>query len=165
MEIAEPSANLKSIAGVYHVAFQLAIRGYHVAPTLGNATIVDILVGTTDGSAALSVQVKATWYALRTRGRGNNKRPYEYQWDVGEKLAKSNHPDLFFAFVDLKRMQNKPPDVFIVPSEVIYNDFKRWFKTGLKRWRWHPKIGEADKYKNAWKIIEDRMKDKSIQKE
>ena len=96
------SGILTGTAGVYFVASQLAARGFHAAPTFGNAPAVDILVSRADGSASLSIQVKTTGWALRTRGRGKNKQPHHYEWDIGEKSAKRNSPDLFFAFVDLK---------------------------------------------------------------
>ena len=50
-------------AGVYFVAAQLAAKGFHAAPIFGNAPSVDILVGMSDGAAALSLQVKTTMFA------------------------------------------------------------------------------------------------------
>jgi len=72
-------AMLTGTAGVYYVAYQLAARGFHAAATYGNAPSVDLLVGLLDGAASLSLQVKASDWALRTRGRGKNKRPHPYE--------------------------------------------------------------------------------------
>jgi len=119
------------------------------APTFGNALNVDILVGLPDGAATISIQVKTTWRALRTRGRGKNKQPHHYEWGVGERFARLNQPGLFFAFVDLKGAGTELPDVFIVPSEMIYNQFKRALETKkLARVRWHPRLEMVDEYKN-----------------
>ena len=96
--MAKRSGILNGTAGVYFVASQLAAKDFHAAPTFGNAPSVDILVGLPNGAATLSLQVKTSRWALRTRGRGNNKHPDHYEWDVGEKSVKLNQPDLFFCF-------------------------------------------------------------------
>jgi hypothetical protein len=154
------SGILVGTAGVYFVASQLALRGFHAAPTFGNAPNVDILVGLPDGAATVSIQVKTTWQALRTRGRGDNKQPHNYEWDVGHKSAKLNQSDLFFAFVDLKGGDTEMPDVFIVPSEVIYNTLSKYFDTGVSRWRWHPRVEIASPFKNNWNSLEKHLKSK-----
>ncbi len=124
------SGILVGTAGVYFVASRLAAKGFHAAPTFGNAPHVDILVGLPDGEATASIQVKTTWRALRTRGRGKDKQPHHYEWDVGERYAKLSRPGLFFAFVDLKGAGTKLPDVFIVPMKHIR--YTRLFPSFLK---------------------------------
>jgi hypothetical protein len=66
-------------------------------------------------------------------------------------------PNLFFAFVDLKTGSNKKPDVFIVPSKIVFEAFDNlYFKSGKRRrWRlrWHPGIKDIEKFKNNWKIL------------
>lgn len=157
--MAKRSGVLIGTAGVYHVAAQLAARDYHAAVTFGNAPSIDILVGLSDGGATLSLQVKTSRSALRTRGRGNSKQPYEYQWDVGEKSAKLNHPDLFFVFVDLKLGRGELPDFWVVPSQFVFSTFDNsYFKSGVKRrWRWHRKIEEIEQYKNNWDILRNHL--------
>lgn len=154
------SGILVGTAGVYFVASQLAVKGFHAAPTFGNAPNVDILTGLPDGAATVSIQVKTTWRALRMRGRGTNKQPHHYEWDVGPKSARLNQPDLFFAFVDLKGGGTEMPDVFIVPSQIIYKTFEKYFETGVSRWRWHPRIEVALLYKNNWSILEQHLQNK-----
>lgn len=143
-------------AGVYHVASELASKGFHAAVTYGNAPTVDILVGRLDGTAMLSLQVKTSHWALRTRGRGNAKSPHHYEWDVGQKSATLHRPDLFFAFVDLKSGSNQKPDVFIVPSKFIFDYFDNpYFKSGKRRrWRWHPSIKDVERFKNNWDVLD-----------
>lgn len=150
------------------MASQLAARGFHAAVTYGNAPSVDILVGLLDGSATLSLQVKTSRSALRTRGRGENKTPHHYEWDVGKKSAALRRPDLFFAFVDLKSQSGQSPDVFIIPSGFVY----KWFQNvitkhfggredRLKRWRFHPGVTGAEKFKNKWDLLWDYLKEKA----
>lgn len=153
---------LTGTAGVYYVAYELAGRNFHAAVTYGNAPIVDLLVGLLDGSATLSLQVKTSSLALRTRGRGNAKSPDHYEWDVGQRSATLHRPDLFFAFVDLKSGANQKPDVFIVPSKVVFDAFDRpYFKSGKRRrWRWHPKIQQVEQFKNNWNILRSFLSEK-----
>lgn len=154
------SGILVGTAGVYFVASQLAAQGLHAAVAFGNAPHVDILVGLADGAATLPIQVKTSCRALRTRGRGKNKYPDHYEWDVGERSAKLNQVDLFFAFVDLKAKSRELPDVFVIPSQIVYRYFERYFKTGLSRWRYHPKVDSILQYKNNWKVLEDYLSSK-----
>lgn len=150
------SGILTGTAGVYFVASRLAAKGFHAAPTFGNAPNVDILVGLPDGKATASIQVKTSWWGLRTRGRGKNKQPHHYEWDVGKKSANLNRAGLFFAFVDLRGGGNELPDVFIVPSEAIFKAFDSgYFKSDIeRRWRWHPTCAEVADYKNRWDLLE-----------
>lgn len=156
---AKRSGILVGTAGVYFVASQLAAKGFHAAPTFGNAPNVDILVGLPDGEATVSIQVKTTWNALRYRGKKGNKHPDHYEWEIGERSAKLNRPGLFFALVDLRGAGTELPDVFIVPSEVIYNQFREALETKkIVRVRWHPKIEKVNEYKNKWDLLEGYLR-------
>lgn len=162
------SGILTGTAGVYYVASQLAAREFHAAVTYGNAPSVDILVGRIDGSTSLSLQVKTSHRALRTRGRGGNKIPHHYEWDVGQRSAMQHRPDLFFAFVELKTGSGQLSDVFIIPSKSVYD----WFQgvitkhyggdpSKLKRWRFHPGVKSIDQYRNKWDILRDYLDQKA----
>jgi len=161
--MAKRSGILVGTACVYFVASQLAAHGLHAAVTFGNAPHVDILVGLADGAATLPLQVKTSYRALRTRGRGEDKHPDHYEWDVGARSGKLNQVDLFFAFVDLKARSGELPDVFVIQSRVVFKYFEPYFKTGLSRWRYHPKVDSSLQYKNNWKMLGDYLssKDKS----
>jgi hypothetical protein len=158
---AKRSGILIGTAGVYFTSAQLAAKGFHAAPTFGNAPNVDILVGSTDGGATICIQVKTAFKALRKRGRGDDKNPHHYEWDIGEKSARLNIPNLFFAFVDLKGAENEMPDVFIVPSIIIFKAFEKYLQSGKRaRVRWHPKIETAEPYKNNWELIKKYLQSK-----
>lgn len=72
-----------------------------------------------------------------------------------EKSATLPRTDLLLAFVDLKTGSNEKPDVFIVPSKVVFEAFDNlYFKSGKRRrWRWHPGIKDIEKFRNNWKIL------------
>lgn len=158
---------LTGTAGVYHVASQLTLRGFHAAVTYGNAPSVDILVGQLDGSATLSLQVKTTRSALRTRGRGENKKEHHYEWEIG-KSAKLHRPDLFFALVDLKEGKNELPDIFIIPSKVMADWYcdtvDRLFHGNEDKWirkRYHVGFKSIEQYKNNWRILQNYLSKKA----
>src|SRR5260370_11044020 len=114
--------SLTGAAGVYFVAARLNAMGLQCAATFGNVPSVDILVSSIKGSALVSLQVKTTMDGVRQRGRGDDKKPHHYEWDIGWKSARLNVPNLLFALVDLKGFAELP-DVFIVPSNVIAEVF------------------------------------------
>lgn len=148
---------LTGIAGVHFVASYLSFLGFHAVPTTRNAQGPDLLVSNIDGSKAISLQVKTTMSAIRTRGRGDEKIPEHYEWEIGWSSARLNHPRLLFALVDLKSF-DELPDIFIVPSRVIYACFKGGDPKTWIRARFHPKIEEIDEYKNNWRVLRRAMK-------
>lgn len=149
----KPTA-LTGASGVYFVASRLAFEGLHAAVTQGNAPHVDIVVGLPDGSATAAVQVKTSQDAVTLRGRGAERKPAYYDWSVGQKAARTAYPNLFFAFVDLKRMAEMP-DVFVVPSSKVRDYFKQFDE--LKWYRYWPSIEDMGPHKNAWHILEEHL--------
>ena len=103
---------------------------------------------------------KTTAWAMRTRGRGKNKKPHHYEWDIGWKSAKINHSLLFFALVDLKEFEELP-DVFIVPSQVISEYFETGPNENWSRARYHPEIEKISQYKNNWDILRKALETES----
>jgi hypothetical protein len=93
---------------------------------------------------------------MRTRGRGEDKKPHHYEWDIGWSSAKVNHPHLFFALVDLKNFQGLP-DTFIVPSKLIFAYFEGGDPETWHRARYHPLLEEVDQYKNNWDILREAL--------
>ena len=150
-------SSLIGSAGVYFVAARLNAMNIQCAPTFGSVPSVDILASNIDGSALVSLQVKTTSLGLRHRGRGAEKKPHHYEWDIGWKSATLNKPNLFFALVDLKNF-SELPDVFIVPSNVIAKYFDKG-PVGWPRARYHELVEKLDHYKNdsGWKTIRDRL--------
>jgi hypothetical protein len=129
--------------------------GFQCAPTFGNVPSVDILVSSINGSALVSLQVKTTIHGLRERGRGDERKPHHYEWDIGWKSARLNIPNLFFALVDLKEFAELP-DVFIVPSKVI----ACYFQEGPEGWpraRYHELVKKLDPYKNNWEAVRSHL--------
>jgi hypothetical protein len=150
------SSQLTGVAGVHYVAAYLAYLGFHAVPTTRNVAGPDLLVSNLSGSKSLSLQVKTTIWGMRTRGRGDQKQPHHYEWDIGWGSAKINHPNLFFALVDLKEFQELP-DVFIVPSGVIFGYFKGGDPEAWRRARYHPEIVEIGQYKNNWDLLKKAL--------
>lgn len=137
---------MRGMAGVHYVAMQLLYREIHAAMTTGNAPNVDILAGRKRGNATIGIQVKTTEEALRFRGRGADKRPYEYQFPLGQKFAKTLIPNLWFAFVDLKKLESLP-DAYILNSNEVVEVFRDIDE--LKLWRFHRPVEYMEPYRNA----------------
>lgn len=138
-------------AGVHYVASRLNAMGYHVALTVGNVPAVDLLVSSPDGASSVSLQVKTSQWAMRTRGRGTEKRPHHYEWDIGWNCARLNRGDLIFALVDLRNFDGLP-DVFLVPSKTI----AKYFQAGPEGWpraRYHEELAKLKNFKNNWSIL------------
>lgn len=151
MDTEEQSHNYQmiGIAGVHFVASYMSFLGYHSVPTTRNVQGPDLLVSNLDGSNLLSIQVKTTIRASRTRGRGEDKKKHHYEWEIGWSSAKMNHPNLFFALVDLMYFKQLP-DVFIVPSKTIFAYFKGGDPKTWIRARYHPLVTDVERYKNNW---------------
>ena len=144
------------VAGVHYVASCLAHLGLHAVPTTRNVAGPDVLISTVDGASSLSLQVKTAVWALRTRGRGENKKPHHYEWEIGWRSAKMNLHKLLFALVDLKEFEEMP-DVFVVPAAIIYDYFDGGDPETWPRARYHPEIAEVDKYKNNWELLKAEL--------
>ena len=126
-------------------------------PTTRNVAGPDLLVSTLSGSRLLAIQVKTTLWAMRTRGRGQNKKPHHYEWDIGWGSAQVNESHLFYTLVDLQDFECTP-DVFVVPSGVI----AEYFKAGPANWpraRYHPSIEEIGAYKNNWALLREFLEE------
>lgn len=150
--MAKRSGQFTGVSGVHYVASYLAYLGYHAVPTIRNVAGPDIVVSTPDDSKLLSLQVKTTAWAMRTRGRGKNKKAHHYEWDIGWSSARRNHPNLYYALVDLRDF-NGLPDVFVLPSKVIHGYFAGGDPTVWRRARYHPLLEEVELYKNNWEIL------------
>jgi len=147
-------------AGQHYVAYCLAIRGVHAAITLGNVPDVDIIIAKSNGSLALSVQVKTSRWAHRPSRYGKES----CEWDVGESAVDRCADNLWYALVDLQERESGGPSweprVFLVPSwwvgKFVKKEWSRkmyWLPREawpqcLERWDRIPAFftGEADVY-------------------
>ena len=148
------NSRLTGTAGEHYVAYKLSTLGYVAAIPREGTPTVDILACNLDASQILSIQVKTTSKATRTRGRGEDKVPFQLQLPLGRKAAGINSKSLVFAFVDLNDLDRDDlePDVYIVPSRFIYNWCKEW-RDEAKMVRFHIEIEKMQKFKNNWDII------------
>jgi hypothetical protein len=151
------SSQLTGVAGVHYVASYLNYLGFHAVPTTRNVPGPDLLVSNLSGSKGISLQVKTTEWAMRTRGRGDEKKPHHHEWDIGWNSAKVNSPRLFFALVDLQKFESLPV-VFIVPSQVIYKYFKVGDPETWHRARYHPLIEKVQQYRNSWDLLKKALR-------
>lgn len=146
------SGQLTGVAGIHFVASYLSFLGFHAVPTTRNVRGPDLLVSTIDGFKSLTLQVKTTMWASRTRGRAGSKRLHHYEWDIGWSSAKLNSPNLWFALVDLREFKELPV-TFIIPSRVVFDYSKGGDPVTWRRARYHPLLESIDDYKNYWDLL------------
>ena len=144
------STALTAASGEHYVAYKLSAMGYPVAMTRGGSPTVDLMVGDLAGHA-VSIQVKTSRWARRQYVRSNTKNRWE--WDVGHKVMYIRSDTIFYAFVDLKWGSSQPPDVFIVPSNIVADAIKPEFKRAMF---WIME-GFAEHFQERWDRITERL--------
>jgi len=159
--MAEVNSAFVGAAGAHYVAARIYGLNLQCAPTFRNMPFVDILASNINGSKLASVQVKTSWNAVRARGRGMDRTPDHYEWDIGEHTfdnseANSDSPRFLIALVDLREFKQQP-DVFVLPPSVLAVYAKKTIdekyggdRTKWKRWMYHPKIEDLANFKNDW---------------
>lgn len=115
---------------------------------------VDVLVSHAEGTRTLAIQVKTTEWAMRLKGRGQDKVPHQIQFPLGYKAAKINNPNLIFAFVDLRGLLDDglAPDVYLVPADYVCRHCADWVDDA-KMVRLHIGLTDMEPFKNAWELV------------
>lgn len=151
-------ANLTGTAGEHFVAYKLSCLGIVAALPRGGALGVDVLASSLDGAKTIAIQVKTTDWASRDRGRGPNKVAYELQFPLGHKSASLNNPNLIFAFVDLRGVDNHDlqPDVYLVPSDFVFR-YCGHLAFQIPMLRLHIRIEQLEQFKNNWGIVQRHL--------
>lgn len=135
-------------SGVHHVASKLAFEGFEATVATDLSRVFVNLPG---DAHALSLAVVASGDAMQSFARGDAEGVRRYEWEVGEIPA----PGSFVALVDLKRME-EASDVFIVPSAKLH---ERFVDSGEPEgWRYRPSAEEIEPHKNAWSLLEKRLR-------
>lgn len=148
------NSRLTGTAGEHYVAYKLSLMNIVAAIPREGAPTVDILACNLDATRTISIQVKTTDWAQRTRGRGDKKKLNHLEFPLGYKAATHYAKDLYFAFVDLRGIEwvEEQPDVYIVPSKVVFDHLSSRLE-GNKMVRFHPHATMMEKYKNNWDIV------------
>ena len=152
------NSQLTGVAGVHFVTSRLNFLGYHAVPTSRNVQGPDVLVSNLKGSKSITIQVKTTNWSVRTRGRGDAKKPDHHEWDIGWSSATINDPHLFFALVDLRGFEELPY-VFLVPSRIIFRYFKGGDPKSWRRARYHPSVRTMQRYRDNWDMLAEALDD------
>ncbi len=127
MTIEKLSKGLSGIAGEYFVAGELSRRGIMASITLRNSESIDIHASTKDGKHLLAIQVKTNQLGKRV-------------WALGAKSQTMQADQLFYIFVSLKGLEERP-EYFIVPSKIvatrINTEYTKWLITPGKKGQKH----------------------------
>lgn len=109
---------LAGVSGEYYVAAELSKRGYIASITLRNTKGIDILCSNSDSSKTIGIQVKTN---------SGSKR----NWILNKKAENYFADNLYYVFVNLNNSNNKHPEFFIVPSQVVADFCKKLHKKWL----------------------------------
>ncbi len=113
------SKELTGVAGEYFVAGELSKRGYLASITLRNSESIDIHASCIENDKIFAIQVKTNQNSSR-------------KWPVGQKAEKLKSNKLFYIFVSLNKL-NERPNYFIVPSKAVAkfvtNSHKKWLES------------------------------------
>ncbi len=152
------NSKIIAAAGEHYVTYALSCFGYIAALVREGSPTIDLLASNIDGSRTISIQVKTTENAMRTRGRGNNKAPYELQFPLGHKAVENAVPSLIFCFVDLHGLNpESPPDVYVIPAKVLIEHYKEKDIRQHSYFRLHWRIEEMEQYKNNWEPVNQSL--------
>ena len=145
---------LVAAAGEHYVAYKLSRLGYLAAPLRLGAPAADLLASTLDGGRTVAIQVKTTQSALRTRGRGDAKRPHHLEFPLGHAAIEKGSDRLIFCFVDLRGGEDgSSPDVYVVPASHILRYYEGENIRQYSFFRHHPPVQEMAPFKNNWKPV------------
>lgn len=107
------------VAGEYFVAAELCKRGFIASITLRNTKGIDILASDSRAGKTVGIQVKTR------QGKG-------HAWVMGEKAETFHAKDLFYVFVNLRGLTERP-NYFVVPSKIvatfIKSNHRKWLQT------------------------------------
>ncbi|MDC3224737.1 hypothetical protein OAU26_07380 [Mariniblastus sp.] len=152
--MAKRATSLTAAAGEHYVAFKLSQMGYPVALTRGGSPTIDLMAGNLTGSETVSLQVKTSSGARREYKRKTENNHWE--WTVGNVAKTLNGKSIFYALVDLKWSDDgiENPDVFIVPSKIVYDAFA---DTNWKMNVFWIMDSDKSKYFDNWNPITRRL--------
>lgn len=159
---------LTGACGEHYVAAILSGKGYVVALPRGGSPVVDLLVSSSDGKHAITVQVKTATSAWKgTKGKEH------WEWPISSSAEENFSDKLFYAFVDLRGWPNSPqskkkspelyeehptgPLVFVASSETIRKAAAYARNENWKRFFWWLPADKGKDYLEKWSLIEGAL--------
>jgi hypothetical protein len=131
------NSQLVGIAGVFHVAAELSMRGLVALPSIRNVKGADILVADPDGKRFAFLQVKTSQYKVTF-------------WPVGEGAREWTGDNCFYAFV---RRVHGGFEVFLERASVVAREAvdaeNKALARGNKKWGLAWPISGMDAVKGA----------------
>ena len=116
---------LVGVSGEYFVAAELSRRGYVASITLRNTRGMDVIATNEDSSVSVGIQVKTN-------------RTSKKDWMLNEKCETYHSKNLFYIFVNLIGLTNRPC-FHVVPSQIvaerISKSHKQWLSSPPKEGR------------------------------
>jgi len=150
LKTSKVSTVIAGVSGEYFVAAELSKRGYIASITLRNTKGIDILATASVAEKTARIQVKTS--------QGKRR-----DWILNKKAESYYAPDLFYIFVALKSLTERP-DYFIVPSKTVALFVKerhqKWLDTPGKKGQQHNDsdmrifVDVDEKYLERWDLLQ-----------
>lgn len=145
------NSQLIATAGEHFIAHKIATLGFIPALVRQGSPTIDLIASSVDGGKTVGIQVKTTSNALRTRGRGEKKVPFQLQFPLGYHAIEVTADSTIFCFVDLKNLHPKEsPDVYVVPASELKKEYVGMNIRQHTFFRHHRPIEHMQKYLNEW---------------
>lgn len=145
---------LTATAGEHFVAHKIALLGFLPALVRQGSPSIDLVASRPDGGRTVGIQVETTSTALRTRGRGEKKTPFQLQFPLGYHAIEATADSTIFCFVDLRGGDPAlSPDVYVVPADQLKKEYAEMDIRQYSYFRHHREIERMSGYKNNWQPI------------
>ncbi|MGA2069134.1 MAG: hypothetical protein ABSG86_29540 [Thermoguttaceae bacterium] len=126
---------------------------YLVALTRGGSPSVDLMAWTLDGNKSVAIQVKTAERAFKP---ATKKNPGYWEWIIGSKKPLRGE-SIFYAFVDLKVGTGEPPEVFIVPADVVATHLIGFPRKEPEKFWFVGEEEDKEKWRERWDLIEEAL--------
>ncbi|CAL96339.1 hypothetical protein [Azoarcus olearius] len=131
------SSILVGVSGEYFVAAELSRRGHVASITLRNTRGMDVIATNTDASVSVGIQVKTNRHSKK-------------DWMLNDKCETYHSPNLFYVFVNLVGLTDRPC-FHIVPSIVVAERITK----SHRAWLASPKRDGGDRKNTSLRRFKD----------
>ncbi len=121
-DMKKAASTIIGACGEYYAAAYLSGLGFVVALPRGGTPTCDLLVTNEKGGHAICLQVKTG-----TQAHQKTKKEEWYAWPTSYSVIEKDDKNLWYAYVwlnDWPRIDNKLPEIFSVPSNVVVEFMK-----------------------------------------
>ncbi len=142
-----PETQFTTTAGIYFIAYKIALLGLVPALVRHGMRGVDLVVSNNDGSKAIALQVRTASTARRSEGGD----AFSLQFPITQRQVEVAADNGFFCFVDLRTKQPLlGPDVYVVPATQLKEEYSGMNFPKYAYVRHQRSFALMEPYRNNW---------------